>query len=73
MYDLGLLEGVVGVTLLEFVVLDTEDSGGEGILGANGIYQRKNPGLLKCFQQVIFEITCYGLYFIHSTGVTSFE
>ena len=36
MYDLGLLEGVVGVTLLEFVVLDTEDSGGEGILGADG-------------------------------------
>ena len=35
MYDLGLLEGVVGVILLEFVVLDTEDSGGEGILGAD--------------------------------------
>ena len=36
MYDLGLLEGVVGVTLLEFVVFDTEDSGVEGILGADG-------------------------------------
>ena len=36
MYDLDLLEGVVGVTLLEFVVLDTEDSGGEEILGADG-------------------------------------
>ena len=35
-YDLGLLEGVVGVTLLEFVVFDTEDSGVEGILGADG-------------------------------------
>ena len=29
MYDLGLLEGVVGVTLLEFGVFDTEDSGVE--------------------------------------------
>ena len=35
-YDLGLLEGVVGVTLLEFVLFDTEDSGVEGILGADG-------------------------------------
>ena len=67
MYDLGLLEGVVGVTLLEFVVFDTEDSGVEGILGADD--QREDPGLLKCFQQVIFKITCYGLYFIHSTFI----
>ena len=29
----SLLEGVVGVTLLKFVVFDTEDSGVEGILG----------------------------------------
>ena len=64
MYDLGLLEGVVGVTLLEFVVLDTEDSGGEGILGADGDISEEDPGLFKCFQQVISEITCYGLYFI---------
>ena len=35
-YDLGLLEGVVRVTLLEFVVFDTEDSGVEGIPGADG-------------------------------------
>ena len=64
MYDLGLLEGVVGVTLLEFVVLDTEDfRWGRKYLELMEIYQRKNPGLLKCFQQVIFEITCYGLYF----------
>ena len=35
MYDLGLLEGVVGVTLLEFVVFDAEDSGVEEILGAD--------------------------------------
>ena len=35
-YDLGLLEGVVGVTLLEFVLFDFEDSGVEGILGADG-------------------------------------
>ena len=36
-YDLGLLEGVVGVTLLEFVVFETEDSGVEGKLGADGV------------------------------------
>ena len=35
-YDLGLLEGVVGVTILDFVVFDTEDSGVEGKLGADG-------------------------------------
>ena len=35
-YDLGLLEIVVGVTLREFVVFDIEDSGVEGILGADG-------------------------------------
>ena len=69
MYDLGLLEGVVGVTLLEFVVFDTEDSGVEGILGADREISEKDPGLLKCFQQVIFKITCYGLYFIHSTFI----
>ena len=68
MYDLGLLEGVVGVTLLEFVVFDTEDSGVEGILGADGRgYQREDPGLSKCFQQVILKITCYKFYFIYST------
>ena len=58
-YDLGLLEGVVGVTLLEFVVIDTEDSGVERNLELMEIYHRKNPGFLKRFQQVIFEITCY--------------
>ena len=68
MYDLGLLEGVVGVTLLEFVVFDTEDSGVEGILGADGeISEGGSRILLKCFQQVIFKITCYGFYFIYST------
>ena len=36
MCDLGFLEGVVGVTLLEFVVFDTEDSGVERTLGADG-------------------------------------
>ena len=34
-YHLGVLEGVVGVTLREFVVFDIEDSGVEGILGAD--------------------------------------
>ena len=64
MYDLGLLEGVVGVTLLEFVVLDMKIQVGKEYLELMEIYQREDPGLLKCFQQVIFEITCYGLYFI---------
>ena len=67
MYDLGLLEGVVGVTLLEFVVFDTEDSGVEGILGADGEISEEDPGLSKCFQQVILKITCYKFYFIYST------
>ena len=62
MYDLGLLEGVVGVTLLEFVVLDTEDSGGEGILGADGDISEGGSRVVEVF--FIFEITCYGLYFI---------
>ena len=69
MYDLGLLEGVVGVTLLEFVVFDTEDSGVEEYLELMERYQREDPGLLKCFQQVILKITCYEFYFIYSTFV----
>ena len=46
-YDLGLLEGVVGVTLREFVVFDIEDSGVEGILGADGDISGKKPGFLE--------------------------
>ena len=49
MYDLGLLEGVVGVTLLEFVVLDTEDSGGEGILGADGDISEEESRVVEVF------------------------
>ena len=57
MYDLGLLEGVVGVTLLEFVVLDTEDSGGEGadgdilgdILGADGDISEGGSRVVEVF------------------------
>ena len=49
MYDLGLLEGVVGVTLLEFVVLDTEDSGVEGILGADGEISEGGPRIVEVF------------------------
>ena len=49
MYDLGLLEGVVGVTLLEFVVLDTEDSGGEGILLANGDISEGGSRVVEVF------------------------
>ena len=58
-YDLGLLEGVVGVTLLEFVVFDIEDSGVEGILGADeDISEEESRILERGFQQVIVEITC---------------
>ena len=49
MYDLDLLEGVVGVTLLEFVVLDTEDSGGEGILGADGDISEGGSRVVEVF------------------------
>ena len=46
MYDLGLLEGVVGVTLLEF---DTEDSGVEGILGADGDISEGGSRIVEVF------------------------
>ena len=49
MYDLGLLEGVVEVTLLELVVLDTEDSGGEGILGADGDISEEESRVVEMF------------------------
>ena len=49
MYDLGLLEGVVGVTLLEFVVLDTEDSGGQGTLGADGDISKGGSRVVEVF------------------------
>ena len=49
MYDLGLLEGVVGVTLLEFVVFDTEDLGVEGMLGADGDISGEESRLLEMF------------------------
>ena len=48
-YDLGLLEGVVGVTLLEFVVFDTEDSEVEGILGADGDISEEESRILEMF------------------------
>ena len=48
-YDLGLLEGVVGVTLLLFVVFDTEDSGVEGILGADGDISEEESRILEMF------------------------
>ena len=48
-YDLGLLEGVVGVTLLEFVVIDTEDSGVERILGADGDISEEESRILETF------------------------
>ena len=67
MYDLGLLEGVVGVTLLEFVVFDTEDSGVEGILGADGEISEGGSRIIEVFSTGILKITCYKFYFIYST------
>ena len=49
MYDLGLLEEVVGVTLLEFVVFDTEDSCVEGILGADGDISEGGSRIVEVF------------------------
>ena len=49
MDDLGLLEGVVGVTLLEFVMLVTEDSGVEGILGADGEISEGRSRIVEVF------------------------
>ena len=72
MYDLGLLEGVVGVTLLEFVVLDTEDSGGEGILGADGDISEGGSRVVEVFSTGYLLDTLLWVIF-HSTGVTSFE
>ena len=48
-YDLGLLEGVVAVTLLEFVVFDTEDSGVGGILGADGDISEEKSRTFEMF------------------------
>ena len=49
----------VGVTLLEFVVFDIEDSEIEGILGADGDISEEESNILEMgFQQVIVEITC---------------
>ena len=60
MYARGRLEGVVGVTFDEFVVLDTEDSLVEGILGADGDISEEESRILgKGVQQVIVVITCY--------------
>ena len=49
MYDLGRLEGVVGVTLVEFVVFDTEDSEVKGILGADGDISEEESRILEMF------------------------
>ena len=46
---LVLLKGVVGVTLLEFVVFDTEDSGVEGLLGADGDISEEESRILEMF------------------------
>ena len=69
MYDLDLLEGVVGVTLLEFVVLD---SGGEGILRADGDISEGGSRVVEVFSTGYLRDTLLWVIF-HSTGVTSFE
>ena len=77
MYDLGLLEGVVGVTLLEFVVLDTEDSGVEGILGADGEISEGGSRIVEVYSTGYLEENLlrvlFHLFNIHSTRVTMFE
>ena len=44
-----ILGGVIGVTLLEFVVCDTEDSEVEGILGADGGISEEESRILEMF------------------------
>ena len=51
MWDLGLFEGVIGVTLLFVVVFETEDSYGEGILGAEGDVSDEESRLVGQFDQ----------------------
>ena len=71
-YDLGLLEGVVGVTLLEFVVFDTEDSGVEGILGADGDISEGESRIVEMFSTGYLWDNLL-LVIFHSSGETSFE
>ena len=51
MWDLGRFEGVIGVTLLNVVVFETEDSDGEGILGAEGDVSDEESRLVVQFDQ----------------------
>ena len=51
MWDLGLFEGVIGVTLLFVVVFETEDSDGEGKLGAEGDVSDEESRLVGQFDQ----------------------
>ena len=52
MWDLGRFEGVIGVTLLFVVVVfETEDSDGEGILGAEGDVSDEESRLVVQFDQ----------------------
>ena len=51
MWDLGRFEGVIGVTLLVLVVFETEDSDGEGILGAEGHVSDEESRLVVQFDQ----------------------
>ena len=70
-YDLGLL-GVVGVTLLEFAVFDTEDSGVEGILGADGDISEEESRILEMFS-IGYLWDNLLLIIFYSAVVTSFE
>ena len=51
MWDRGRFEGVIGVTLLVVVVFETEDSDGEGILGAEGDVSDEESRLVVQFDQ----------------------
>ena len=51
MWDLGRFEGVIGVTLLVVIVFETEDSDGEGILGAEGDVSDEESRLVVQFDQ----------------------
>ena len=71
-YDLGLLEGVVGVTLLEFVVFDIEDSGVGGKLGADGDISEEESRIFEMFSTGYLRDNLLLIIF-HLAVVTIFE
>ena len=71
-YDLGLLEGVVGITLLELVVFDTGNSGVEGKLGADGDISEGESRIVETFSTGYLWDNLL-LVMFHSTVVTIFQ